>query len=263
MKDHLDRLVESANTHGWDVAREYLQARILQALQREGAMQKIAFHGGTSLRFLFDLPRYSEDLDFALEATDGFDFMSCIGTVVRDLRSEGYEIDAKARVDSVVHSAMVKFPGLPHELGLSPRKEQVLAIKVEVDTDPPAGATCETTIVRRHVLLNLYHHDRASLLAGKLHAVLQRPYVKGRDIYDLVWYLSDRRWPEPNLVLLGNALSQTGWTGPTPTRENWRELVAERIHELDWTKVVSDVRPFLEDVAEVELLARDQVLALL
>lgn len=82
MKDHLARLVDSANVHGWDVAREYLQARILQALQREGAMQKIAFYGGTSLRFLYDLPRYSEDLDFALEAGDDFDFMSSIGSVV-------------------------------------------------------------------------------------------------------------------------------------------------------------------------------------
>lgn len=78
-----------------------------------------------------------------------------------------------------------------------------------------------------------------------------------------MWYLSDNGWPEPNLVLLDNALSQTGWAGPTPTQENWRALVAERIRQLDWSKVVSDVRPFLEDVAEVELLERENVLALL
>jgi predicted nucleotidyltransferase component of viral defense system len=52
----------------------------------------------------------------------------------------------------------------------------------------------------------LQHHDRASLLAGKLHALFQRRYVKGRDLYDLMWYLSDPNWPEPNLTLLQNAL---------------------------------------------------------
>ena len=65
-------------------------------------------------------------------------------------------------------------------------------------------------MVRRHVLLQLHHHDRASLLAGKLHAVLQRPYVKGRDFFDLLWYLSDPGWPSPNLTLLNRALAQTG-----------------------------------------------------
>ena len=73
-----------------------------------------------------------------------------------------------------------------------------------------------TTIVRRYQTLHLQHHDRATLLAGKLHAILQRPYPKGRDVNDLLWYLSDPAWPEPNLVMLNNALQQTGWDAPTP-----------------------------------------------
>lgn len=67
--------------------------------------------------------------------------------------------------------------------------------------------------MRRHVTLRLHHHDRAALLAGKLHALLQRPYTKGRDLYDLIWYLSDSAWPAPNLTLLNAALRQTGWGG--------------------------------------------------
>jgi len=74
-----------------------------------------------------------------------------------------------------------------------------------------ANAVLATTVIRRHVVLQLQHHDRASLLAGKLHAILQRPYLKGRDLYDLAWYLSDREWPAPNLEYLNNALLQTGW----------------------------------------------------
>ena len=67
-----------------------------------------------------------------------------------------------------------------------------------------------TTLIRRHITLRWQHHDQASLLAAKLHAVLQRPYPKGRGLYDLLWYLSDLGWPQPNLVLLANALEQSG-----------------------------------------------------
>jgi len=69
MKEHLAELVRArpTPTHGRNVAREYLQARILGALQRAGAMIPLAFHGGTTLRFLYTSDRYSEDLDFALE----------------------------------------------------------------------------------------------------------------------------------------------------------------------------------------------------
>jgi LuxR family maltose regulon positive regulatory protein len=82
-----------------------------------------------------------------------------------------------------------------------------------VATNPPAGAGLATTVVRRFVVLQLQHHDKASLLAGKLHAILQRSYTKGRDIYDLLWYLSDPTWPPPNLVLLNNALAQAHIAG--------------------------------------------------
>jgi hypothetical protein len=120
---------------------------------------------------------------------------------------------------------------------LSPHRKESLLIKLEVDTKPPAGAVLETTLVRHHLTLRLQHHDRSSLLAGKLHAILQRPYPKGRDIYDLIWYLSDRSWPGPNLVLLNNALQQTSWAGPEVTEESWQGLVRERVATFDWERV--------------------------
>jgi len=90
-------------------------------------------------------------------------------------------------------------------------RDQTQSVKVELDTRPPAGAGFETRRVRRFVLLNLLHYDKASLFAGKLHAVLMRKYTKGRDLFDPAWYLSDPDWPEPNLPLLNNALQQSGW----------------------------------------------------
>ena len=134
--------------------------------------------------------------------------------VKRALGREGYPIEVKVSDRKTVASAWIRFPGLPHDLGLSPHASQTLSIKVEVDTNPPPGARIETSVVRRHVTLHLCHHDKASLLAGKLHAVLSRPWAKGRDLYDLVWYLADRTWPAPNLDLLNAALAQTEWKGP-------------------------------------------------
>lgn len=155
------------------------------------------------------------------------------------------------------------FPGLLYELALSPHRSEILAVKIEVDTNPPAGAGLTTTVVRRHIILQLQHHDRASLLAGKLHAILQRPYVKGRDLYDLLWYLSDPQWSSPNLTLLNNALQQTGWKGKPLTPENWRGIVRQRLRQVEWKNLTDDVRPFLEPSANLTLLTRENLMQLL
>lgn len=227
-------------------------------------MSALAFHGGTALRFLYGLSRYSEDLDFALESSKvAFSIDDAVERIQSDLAAEAYETRTRIKDTLTVHSAFVRFPGLPHELGLPSQRAQVLSIKIEVDTRPPPGAGLATTLVRRHATLNLQHHDKPSLLAGKLHAILQRPHLKGRDVFDLVWYLADPTWPAPNLELLNHALEQTRWEGPLATPENWRQLVAERLEPADWTKVAADVQPFLERLAETDLLSKPLVLDLL
>ena len=266
MKEYLATLIQSSSTpvEARNLAREYLQALILQSLQRAGAMTALAFHGGTALRFLFSLPRYSEDLDFALERkTDLYNFRSYLQIIRKDLEMQGYAVAFKINDQKTVHSAFVRFTGLLFDLKLTPHQDEVLAVKIEVDTNPPAGAALTTSLVRRHVLLNLQHHDRASLLAGKLHAVLQRPYLKGRDLYDLVWYLSDREWPAPNLDLLNNALKQTDWSGTALTTENWRETVRSRIESISWEQALDDVQPFLASQQEIKLLTKNNLLGLL
>lgn len=267
MKEELRALIANGSDPGrsGNLAREYLQARILGALQEAGAMVPLAFQGGTALRFLFDLPRFSEDLDFALERSDRgpFDLAAAGGRVEARLAREGYAVRLGAATESTVERLNIGFPGLPHELGLSLHESQVLRIRVEVDTRPPQGAGLATTIVRRHTLLNLQHHDRASLLAGKLHAVLQRPWAKGRDLFDLFWYLSDRRWPAPNLDLLGNALRQSDWNGPELDEATWRQTVRQRVESLDWTAAEKDVAPFLEPGPSTELFGRAALLGLL
>ncbi len=248
MKAYLQTAIASAPTKlaAIHIVREYLQARILQSLQRAGAMQTLAFHGGTSLRFLYNMPRYSEDLDFALELQpEIYDFRAYLQQITRDFSAETYVVDVKLNEKQIVHKAFVRFRGLLYELGLSGHTEEVLAIKIEVDTRPPLHAGLMTTPLRKHVLLHLHHHDPATLLAGKLSAILQRDYLKGRDIYDLWWYLNQPDWPEPNLAYLNTSLQQGGWIGKTLTPANWRDVIRKRLAPLNWPLVMEDVGSFI------------------
>ena len=266
MKEYLLECIQSAATptDALNQVREYLQARILGTLQRSGAMTVLAFHGGTALRFLYRIPRYSEDLDFTLEAEGPrYRFLDYLDAIESELSGEGYTIELKISDQKTVHSAFIKFINLLFELGLSPHRDEKISIKLDVDTNPPAGVTLETTVVRRHVTLHLQHHDRASLLSGKLHAIIQREYHKGRDLYDLIWYLSDPEWPDPNLVLLNNALAQTGWTGEMPNENTWPETIRHCLEGVRWENAVADVSPFLEANADPGILSREVVMKLL
>ena len=249
MKDELRALCAKAETPllAQHRVREYVQARILQSLDRAGGMESLAFHGGTALRFLYDIPRYSEDLDFALErGREQYDFRTLLVQIRDDFEQANVTVELKVSDKGVVHKAFVRFRGLPYQLGLSPHKTQVLAVKLEVDTNPPAGAGLMKTSLTRYVPLTLQHHDRATLFSGKLHAVLQRAYLKGRDIFDLWWYLTQSDWPEPNLAHLNAALAQSGWQGPELTPQNWRGLVRQRVAELDWREnVIRDLEAFI------------------
>lgn len=256
MKPYLRHLLAAVDNplQGRHLVREYLQARILRSLQGAAAMIPLAFHSGTALRFLYDIPRYSEDLDFALERRENaYDFRRYLKAIEQDMGAEGYQLTLKYNVQKAVNSAFVRFQGLLHELELSPHADAVIAIKIEVDTRPPAGAMLATTVVERHARLHLQHHDPASLLTGKLIALLGRTYSKGRDLFDLAWYLNQPDWPNPNLAMLNHGLAQINWGGPSLTVTNWCEVVAERLEGLDWEQTVADVAPFIMDEGAITL----------
>lgn len=266
MKDHLKQLVEKIpdNNLARCIVREYLQARALESLQENGAFVNWVFVGGTALRFLYSMPRFSEDLDFSLIKAGAEDnFTELMKKIKGTFEAEAYKLTIKAKVEKTVKSAFLKFEGLLYEIGLSPHRSETISIKADIDTKPPSGASFETSVVRRHCLLNLQHYGKGSLVAGKLHALLSRRYVKGRDVYDLMWYLSDRTWPEPNIALLDNALKQTGWTGEAVTVENWRKKISLQISKYDWDKVIADVRPFVEKQRDLEMLTKENLLKLL
>src|SRR5574341_2139274 len=127
MKAYLVDYVRTLPTpaHGRNVAREYLQARILGCLQRAGALIPLAFHGGTALRFLYAVPRFSEDLDFALERLQtGYDLRRYLLAIRTEFAAEGYAVEVKVSDRKVVQNAFVRLVGLPHELELSPLRDE-------------------------------------------------------------------------------------------------------------------------------------------
>lgn len=252
-------------TIGLPIVREYLQARILEGLQQAGAFFCLSFHGGTSLRFLYHIPRYSEDLDFALESQpERYDFTSYLTTIQKRLTAENYVVEVRAKKEqTAVNKAFIRFPGLLYEMGLSPHKTQVIAIKLEVDTHPPSGALSETTLLQRHVALHLRHHDPASLLAGKLQAVLNRIYTKGRDWYDLWWYLSQPDWPSPNFDYLNSGLRQVESSLPTLTEANWKPILRARAEALNWKDVLNDAASFIIDLDKQSDFNKERLLQLL
>ncbi len=265
MKEHLVRIVgDLPPGQRKNIAREYLQARILGFIQEKKGFSSWIFLGGTALRFLYGLPRYSEDLDFSQTGPDDRpDFKGIVEGIGRQFQNEGYAVALKYSGRPPISAAFIRYPGLPRELGFSAHPGEMLAVKIEVDGNPPASGKTETTIVRRHLLLNILHHDQSTLLAGKLHALLCRPYTKGRDLYDLFWYLSDRSWPDPNLAYLNQALLQTRWPGPELTTKNWKKEIAARLSVINWPQAIADVRPFIERSQELDLLTLENLRKLL
>lgn len=247
----------------FNALREYLQAYILRVMQDAGLFRSTAFVGGTALRFLHGVPRFSEDLDFSHTRGAHVRFLPLLKKVADELKAAGYQVAVSCRAEKTVAGAFIRVPGLLHEAGLSPHRGQNLSVKIEIDTNPPDGAAWETAVVNRHFPIAFLAYDLPSLFAGKLNAVLCRRYSKGRDFFDLGWFLS--RWPalSPNMALLRNGLRQMQWPGPEPDAGNWRGLIAKAVEKADWRKIVADAQNFLERPADIEIFSRENIIRLL
>jgi predicted nucleotidyltransferase component of viral defense system len=242
--------------------REYLQAYILRVMHDDGFFRRAAFLGGTALRFLYGLPRYSEDLDFSLSDEKGYAFDTLMKKIKKELTLAGYDADISYSDDKTVHSAMIKFEKLMFEAGLSPMASQKFSIKIDVDTRPPEGAILKTDVANKYFPITFLSYDAPSLFAGKIHALLSRKYTKGRDFFDLGWYLSRWKGFVPNMALLRNALIQTSWPKDMPTEETWRILLAGVVKNTNWNKVKEDVENFLENPADLKVFTQENVLQL-
>lgn len=192
---------------------EWRKAGKLLSLHESEAFSCLSFVGGTALRFAFELPLFSEVLAFSLEASDGYDPVRCMQKLKRDFMFAGFDVSVSWNDRKTVHTSWIKVAGLLQEVGLSAMSDQKISIKVEIDSNPPQGARTVRTVLNRHLMFALQHHNLESLMTGKLHALMTRKYAKGRDWYDLIWYLSRRPPTEPNRTLLQHQRKLTAGHG--------------------------------------------------
>lgn len=265
MKDYVLEIVsqqKGLNTK-LNAMREYLQAYTLRVMSDFGVFHTTAFVGGTALRFLYNLPRFSEDLDFSITEGKRYAFVDLIKKIKQELILAGYDISISYNEKKTVQHAFIKFGELMYEAGISPIKDQKFSIKIEIDTKPPEGAVLKTDIVNKYFPLSFLSYDVSSLFSGKLHALLSRKYTKGRDFYDLGWYLSKWKDLSPNIRLLKNSLVQTGWKGELPENKNWRKILYDIVKKVEWIKVKQDVESFLENPKDLDVFTKENVLALI
>jgi predicted nucleotidyltransferase component of viral defense system len=265
MKDYCLELVSQKKGYNakLNTMREYLQAYILSVMHNEGAFRSTAFLGGTALRFLYNLPRFSEDLDFSLAGKQRINFPLLIKKIMLELESAGYDASVVLNDKKTVNSAFIRFSGLMFEAGISPLKSQKFSVKIEIDNKPPQGAVTEVKIVNKYFPISFLSYDIKSLFAGKLHALSSRKYTKGRDCFDLGWYLTKWQGLEPNFELFANALHQTKWQKALPAKDTWQQIIYEVIDKVDWHVVKKDVENFLENQSDLTVFTKDNVLSLL
>ena len=266
MKSEALRIVREAAspTLGYLQLREYLQHVILRALFEQKDLQRLIFHGGTALRIIHHLNRFSEDLDFHLkEVEEGFRLTPIVHRIRKSLSLQGYSTSDSTVKEKTVRSTFIKFNDLLFESGLSPNKNEKLSIKLEVDANPPLGWQTEQILINQYFPFSLMHHDIPSFLSGIFHAILQRPYPKGRDFYDIIFLLSRWKHSEPNIEYLQNALIQTNYSGEPITLDTWKPVIRAFASGLNWDHIREDIRPFLTSDVDTDLLRLDILQSLL
>jgi predicted nucleotidyltransferase component of viral defense system len=252
--------------------REVMQEIALLGLWRSKFFEKAAFYGGTALRVLFGLDRFSEDLDFSLlEKNEGFDLAEYGDALKRELDSFGFDVEIENRTKpagTAIQSTFLKantrsqMITVEFERGLIQQvpRNQVLKIKLEIDTDPPSGFSTETRYLLRPVPFAVRTFSLPDLFAGKMHAVLCREWksrVKGRDWYDLVWFAAYHA--ELHLSHLEQRMRQTGhWEGATAlTATEFRLLLTRRIDLVNIDQIRREVEPFVKDTASLALWSKE------
>jgi len=252
--------------------REILQEVALLGLWRAKFFEKAAFYGGTALRILYGLDRFSEDLDFSLlTPMADFDLGRYTSSLQKEIEAFGFDVWIEKRdkaILSPIQSAFLKADTRNQLLVIEAGKEivrqlpkgQLLRIRLEVDTDPPSGFTTHTRYLLQPIPFAVRVFVVPDLFAGKLHAVLCRRWknrVKGRDWYDLIWYAANH--PELNLYHLEQRMRQTGdWQDKTPlTPDRFRLLMEEAVKNLDVNQARRDVIPFTRNPDALTVWSRD------
>lgn len=252
--------------------KEVVQEVVLCGLSRAGFFKPAAFYGGTALRIFYGLDRFSEDLDFSLKAPDpSFEVLEFLPMLEKEVRSYGlnFKVEAKEKsAESDIKSAFLKGKTKEHmlmfyadeQLTQSIGSNELIKIKFEVDTNPPEYAVFETKYRLLPIPYEIALYDMPSLFAGKIHAIICRPWknrVKGRDLYDYVFYLS--RGIELNLAHITARLAHSGHVSAEKliTLEDIKDMLCERFASIDYAQAKQDVLPFIKNPGALDVWNAD------
>lgn len=255
-----------------NAVKEIIQEIILCGLARAGFFKHAAFYGGTALRIFYGLNRFSEDLDFSLMTEDlGFDLTSYFPILEKEVGAFGLNMTVSEKEktkDSNIRSAFLKGNTKEHLLlfyadekilgGVAP--SELIKIKFEIDVNPPKFATFEHKFRLQPAPYEVNLYDMPSLFAGKVHAVICRSWqnrVKGRDLYDYVFYLS--QGAKLNLLHLRERLLQSNYITEDDSFDivDVKRILCERFDTIDYEDAKEDVLPFIRDVSAIELWSAD------
>lgn len=252
--------------------REILQEIALLGLWRSKFYEKAAFYGGTALRTLHGMDRYSEDLDFSLiKPMPDFDLARYADSLQKEIRSFGFDVTVTKREKtavSPVQSTFLKMDTLKHLLVIEKAQEivrqiprgQVLKIKIEVDTDPPPGFDTESGFLLQPIPFSVRVFTLPDLFAGKMHAILCRRWktrVKGRDWYDLVWFAANH--PRLHLSHLEQRMIQSSHLKRNEhlTRETFTDLLSKAIENLNVDQARREVEPFVKNPEGLKVWSKE------
>ncbi len=252
--------------------REILQEIALLGLWRRKFFENVAFYGGTALRILYALDRYSEDLDFSLlKHKSDFDISGYSVALQEELFAFGFEVKIERinkAIKSPIQSAFLKANTRNQLIAIAVGEEivkqiprrQVLKIKLEVDTDPPSGFSTHSRYLLKPIPFAVRSYMLPDLFAGKMHAVLCRGWksrVKGRDWYDFVWLVAN--YPEMHLSHLEQRMRQTGhWiSDESLSTQVFHKLLRERIECLDVNMARREVEPYIKNLEALNLWSRE------
>jgi len=276
MHDAIRSMLDRYDLHTRDdytnALREIIQEIALLGLWRSKFFEHSAFYAGTALRVVYGLDRYSEDLDFSLlKSGDRFSLGVYAGSLQREINSFGFQVDFEQRQKShqtPIESAFLKANTYKQLIIIEASEDLLrdlhplknLKIRLEVDTDPPGGFETETQYVLQPFPFSVRIFSLPDLFAGKLHAILCRHWksrVKGRDWYDLVWYVS--KHPEFRLSHLEARMRQSGnYNEERPlSAEMLRRLLQDAVNKLDVAKARKEVSPFVRDQRTLDVWSRE------
>ncbi len=222
-----------------NILLEYLQTQILKALSLSKFNDNLSFLGGTCLRFAHGINRFSEDLDFDLMKKKGFEIDELMRAITKQLELQGFQVDARTKTTENIHVIFFKFRRVLREFGFNVPKDEKMLVKFEIDFNPYKNIHLETKFSdsfneRFPMLVN----SLDTLFAQKIVAIIFRPYQKGRDFYDLVWFLSQKNL-EPNYEIFkekGIAISN---------RQELIDFLQDQAKKSDLQQAVKDVKRFL------------------